>query len=190
VRVSDGQAATTDRATVTVANVAPTAALAAPATALAGFPFMLSASGASDPSAADTTAGFTYAFDCGAGYGAFGTASGASCATSDVGTRSVGVKVADEDGGVSEYRASVVVRVTFDSLCALTREYAGDDGRVWSRALCVILDAAEDARTAQAREGTLNAYRLGVLALTSDDSAKKPFTSEEAAVLVRLARAL
>jgi predicted extracellular nuclease len=190
VRVSDGQESTTDQATVTVTNVAPSATFSAPASALAGFPFTLSVSGASDPSAADTAAGFAYAFDCGAGYGAFGSATSATCPTSDVGARSVGVRVRDKDGGESEYRATVSVGVTFDSLCALTKQYAGDRHRLAAKVLCALLSKAEHAKTAKARAAALRAYRLGVLALTSDTSSKKPFTSEEAATLIRLSRAL
>src|SRR5207237_9095916 len=62
-----------------------------------------------DPSGADTTAGFQYAFDCGAGYGAFSGTASATCSTTDNGVRSVKGKIKDKDGGVSEYTASVTV---------------------------------------------------------------------------------
>ena len=57
----------------------------------------------------DTAAGFAYAFDCGDGYSAFGASSSAICPTDDNGTRSVGGKVRDKDGAVTEYTASVEV---------------------------------------------------------------------------------
>ena len=41
------------------------------------------------------------------------------CPTDDVGTRTVGAQIRDKDGGVTEYRGTVPVDVTFDSLCAL-----------------------------------------------------------------------
>jgi hypothetical protein len=59
-------------ATVSVMNVAPAAALNAPSSVFAGFSFTLSLTGASDPSPADASAGFTYAFDGGSGYDDFG----------------------------------------------------------------------------------------------------------------------
>ena len=120
----DAGLTSTGQVTVSVLNVAPTASFQAPATSFAGFPFSLSLASVQDPSAADRAAGFSYAFDCGSGYGAFGSSAGASCSTTDTGTRSVGAKVKDKDGGVSEYRGSVAVIVTFDSLCSLVRSYA------------------------------------------------------------------
>ncbi|MEP6812171.1 MAG: lamin tail domain-containing protein [Actinomycetota bacterium] len=62
----------TGTATVTLANVAPTATFNAPAGATVGVPFTISLSSPHDPSAADSTAGFAYAFDCGTGYGSYG----------------------------------------------------------------------------------------------------------------------
>ena len=75
--------------TVTIANVAPTATFTAPASVLAPNGFALSLSAPSDPSAADTAAGFTYAFDCGAGYGAWSSSPTAACDTTDVGPLAV-----------------------------------------------------------------------------------------------------
>ena len=108
-------------ATVNVANVAPSATLNAPSSVFAGFSFTLSLTGASDPSTADTTAGFTYAFDCGSGYGDFGPSNTATCSTSTTGTRTVHAKIRDKDGDSQEYTAQVEVTVTADSLCSLTR---------------------------------------------------------------------
>ena len=54
-----------------VTNAKPTGTFNSPASGQAGVPFTLSITSPSDPSAADTAAGFTYAFDCGSGYGAF-----------------------------------------------------------------------------------------------------------------------
>jgi hypothetical protein len=56
VRATDsGASFGTDPTTVTIENVAPSATLTAPASSVAGFPFTLSLTGATDPSAADTT---------------------------------------------------------------------------------------------------------------------------------------
>src|SRR5205823_24260 len=89
--------------------VAPTATFHAPASVHAGSAIALSLTGPPDPSAADTAAGFEYAFDCGSGFGAFGSASSASCPTSDNATRTVKGRIRDKDGGTSEYRADVTV---------------------------------------------------------------------------------
>ena len=58
-----------------------------------------------DPSSVDTTAGLSYAFDCGdgSGYGAFGATASATCPTDENGTRSVKGKIRDKDNGVTEY---------------------------------------------------------------------------------------
>jgi predicted extracellular nuclease len=185
VQATDGGGLSgSDTATVDIVNVAPTAALSAPATTFAGFPFTIALTGASDPSAADTTAGFTYAFDCGDGseFGAFGSASSASCATGDTGTRVVGGKIQDRDGGVREYHATVQVSVTFASLCDLVRSYTTDPV---ADDLCDKLDKAQAAPTAEAREGHLNAFRNQVEAKTG-----KVFTDAQAALLKLLSTRL
>jgi hypothetical protein len=71
----------------------------------------LSFSDAFDPSSADTTAGFTYAFDCGtgSGYTSFSPTSTASCATTDNGTRTVKGKIRDKDGAETAYTATVPI---------------------------------------------------------------------------------
>ena len=75
--------------TATVANVAPTATFSNDGPVNEGSSFHLSLTNPSDPSTADTTAGFTYAFDCGdgSGYGAFSAAASATCPTNDNGIR-------------------------------------------------------------------------------------------------------
>jgi predicted extracellular nuclease len=126
VRVSDGAASTTDTATVTIANVPPTATLSAPASSDAGFPFTVSLTGATDPSAPDQAAGFEYAFDCGTGYGAFSAAVSTSCTPLDTGTLTVRGTIRDQDDSISEYTATVAVRTTFQSVCNLVRAYTSD----------------------------------------------------------------
>jgi hypothetical protein len=144
VQVTDGgQLTAVDTTTVIISNVAPTAALDAPSSSFAGFPFDLSLTGASDASSADQTAGFTYAFDCGGGYGSFGSASSASCPTSDTGSLSVGAQIKDKDGGVTEYRAAVDVTVTYASLCILVSDLVSDPDV--AAGLCAKLDAASRA---------------------------------------------
>jgi len=94
---------------VTITNVAPTATFSAQSPVDEGTAFNLALNSVIDPSSADMTAGFTYAFDCGSGYSAFGASSSASCLTTDNGSRAVSGKVKDNDGVVTEYTSTVTV---------------------------------------------------------------------------------
>jgi hypothetical protein len=147
----------------------------------AGFPFTLSLTDATDAAPADRP-GLTYAFDCGSGYGAFSSSSSAVCPTDSVGTRSVGGKVRDDDDGVTEYRATVAVVVTFDSLCDLVRVYV--DKQDVADSLCEKLDAAE-VKAARTGVTDLKAFVSQVEAQSG-----KSMTATEAATLIRLAGAL
>jgi hypothetical protein len=180
--VSDGALSGTSQATVDVANVAPTAILSAPASAFAGSTFALALTNPSDPSGADVAAGFTYAFDCGAGYTAFGSAASASCSATDTGTLSVGGKIRDKDGGVTEYRGQVSVVVTVASLCELTKSLM--TGAEIAAALCVKLDAAAAAAergNEASKQGELGAYRNQV-----DAQIGKTVSASAAELLKRL----
>lgn len=101
-------ASATASAAIHVENAAPTGSFSAGG-AVEGSPFTLSLTNVTDPSPTDTAAGFTYAFDCGGGYGPFASFASASCSTVDNGVVAVGVQVRDRDAGVREYRASVTV---------------------------------------------------------------------------------
>ena len=181
VRVTDnGGLTATGTATVTIANVAPRATFEAPASSPAGFAFTLSLTSAEDPSTADTSAGLEYAFDCGGGYGAFGGTATASCATTDVGVPSVGAKIRDEDGGVSEYRGAVSVFVTSSSLCDLVRAYSTDPKVADD--LCDKLARADTATSAGSREGSLGAFAGQVDAKT--DKGLTPAQAAELKLLV------
>jgi uncharacterized protein len=189
VQVSDGALSATDEATVNIANVPPSATFVAPPTSFAGFPFSLSLTGASDPSAADTAVGFEYAFDCGdgSGYGAFSSSATASCPTSSVAVRTVRGTLRDKDGGETEYSATVAVIVTFDSLCDLTRQYSSK--AAVANALCQLLDSAERARNPHVKNALLLAYRVLVL-ISTGSSSRHAFTVAEGETLIRLSRAL
>jgi predicted extracellular nuclease len=97
-------------ATVNVTNVAPTATFNAPPSATTGSSFTISLTSPSDAAPADT---FVYAFDCGSGYGAFGTASSTSCTAGSVGPVTVHGKIKDDDGDATEYTATVNVTWQF-----------------------------------------------------------------------------
>ncbi len=102
---------TEDTTTVTVANVAPSATPNAPASVNEGDTFTVSLDNPTDPSQADTAAGFTYTFDCGDGSGAQNTGSSASisCVAHDVASQTVTATITDKDGGTSSYSAVVTV---------------------------------------------------------------------------------
>ncbi|MDF2731999.1 MAG: endonuclease/exonuclease/phosphatase family [Desertimonas sp.] len=184
VQVSDGSATTVDEATVNVSNVAPTATFSAPAETRAGFPFTLSLTGASDPSAADTAGGFQYAFDCGNGYGAFGTSSTATCTPLGTGALSVGGRIRDKDGSVSEYRATVTVSVTFASLCDLVHEYTSD-AKTQER-LCMYLDLAAGAQNQAVKQSHLRNFRNEVDKALADGH----LSADEAETVKRLSTRL
>ena len=95
--------------TIAVTNVAPSATFDDNGPVAEGSSIELSLTDPSDPSSADTAAGFTYAFDCGSGYGSFGGSSTATCSTNDNGSRSVKGKIRDKDGGETEYSATVAI---------------------------------------------------------------------------------
>jgi len=187
VRATDnGGLTATTSTTITVANVAPTATLHAPSSGLAGSDFVISLTDSFDPSVADTAAGFTFAFNCGPGYGAFGSTSSVSCPTTVTGDRSAGAKIKDKDGGVTEYQATVHVVVTFDSLCALARSYATKSGV--GDSLCAKVDnaaAARDRGNVKAAQNILKAFANEVEAQRG-----KAIASENADTLIALAGSL
>ncbi len=96
--------------TVTVNNVAPTATFNAPQTSYAYKQFVVSMADPNDPSSADRDAGFTYAFDCGSGYGGFSGKASTTCQAGFAGTsKTVKAKIRDKDGGEREYTSNVTV---------------------------------------------------------------------------------
>ena len=95
--------------TVTVHGIAPSATLTHPASVPEGTPFTVALEDASDPSAADTAAGFAHRFDCGSGYGPFTSAAERSCPTDDEGTRAVRGLIRDDDLLSREYSGTVEV---------------------------------------------------------------------------------
>src|SRR5205823_2482168 len=119
---SRGASSTASSTTATIANIAPTATFNAPASVNEGSTLTISLSSPRDASSVDVVAGFTYAFDCGAGagYGAFGSGTNANCATIDNATRTVKGKIRDKDGGITEYTATTVVQNVAPTVAALS----------------------------------------------------------------------
>ena len=174
-------------ATVTVANVAPTAGFAAPVRAQVGGSFQLSLSSPFDPSPADTGAGFSYSFDCGSGYGDYRALPSTTCRPDRSGTVQVGGRIRDKDDGVTAYRAGVGVGVSSNGLCALTRSLSRRP-KVADK-LCAQLAKASRARTRAGRNAHLRAYRMQV-GNNSGPGPRKAFSPADGALLRQLARAL
>jgi PKD repeat protein len=107
--LSDGQLTSSASTMATVLNVPPSALFNHPSTTKEGSRFTISLSNPLDPSPVDQAAGFTYAFDCGGGYGAFSTSISVSCPTVDNGVIPIRAKLRDKDGGVQEYTATQTV---------------------------------------------------------------------------------
>ncbi len=180
----DGGLTATAVAGVTVANVAPTAVFHAPGQAFG--PFTLSFTSPHDPSAADTAAGFAFAFDCGSGFGAYGAAATASCPAGS-GSLAVGGRIRDKDGGTTEYHAAVAAGTSLDGLCGLTRALARRP-RV-ADSLCRKLDKAARAKSVKQRRHHLHAYRAEVRAHTGRGRSKA-FSPADGGRLQQLARQL
>src|SRR5207245_933467 len=99
---------------IAVANVAPTAMLGNSGPVNEGSAATISFSAQFDPSGADTTAGFHYAFDCAGGalsatYATAGTSASASCTFDDNGSYTVRARIIDKDNGYTEYTTTVTV---------------------------------------------------------------------------------
>ncbi|WP_165229491.1 PKD domain-containing protein [Aquisphaera insulae] len=109
---------------VTVANVAPTATLNAPSTGTAGTPVTFKAT-ATDPSPADTAAGFTYAWNF--GDGTTGTGATPTHAYASAGNYTVSVTAKDKDGGVST-AVTKVVTITSALVISAGTPLAGNEG--------------------------------------------------------------
>ena len=113
---SDGAAGNTATQSVSIANVAPTASFPATGMVDEGSTSSFAFTSPSDPSSADTAAGFHYAFSCtdaslaSASYSGSGMASSVSCSFDDgPSTPTVRARVIDKDGGFTEYTTAVTV---------------------------------------------------------------------------------
>ena len=108
-----------DASSAAADHVFPTATFAAPTSVIVGQNIALSLSDAQVPgysSAID----FTYAFDCGSGFGSASTVATATCATSTAGSRIVRGKVIDQDMDASTYTATVTVKSAAEGATDLT----------------------------------------------------------------------
>lgn len=129
VEATDGEhSVVTDSFDWSAANVAPTGSLGNNGPVGEGSPVTVSFTGQLDPSSADTTAGFHYAFDCDDGdlsaatYATSGTGASTTCTFPDgPAFEVVRARIIDKDDGYTEYTTTVTVNnvkptVTIDSL--------------------------------------------------------------------------
>jgi hypothetical protein len=111
ITANDGTTSTNTRFQLDVNNVAPSATFNVPASVDEASNIGLSLTDPSDPSSADTAAGFEYRFSCdnGTTWTAWSASNADVCSTIDDGTRNVKGELRDKDGGTSTYSASVTV---------------------------------------------------------------------------------
>jgi hypothetical protein len=109
-------ACATSSATINITNVAPVATFTAATPINEGVGSTLLMTQVSDPSTADTTAGFRYSFACNGqdaslalSYASAGTSNTISCPFPDNGTFTVKGRIFDKDNGYTTYQSSVVV---------------------------------------------------------------------------------
>jgi PKD repeat protein len=92
-------------ASVTVNSVAPTGTFKTSAPVNEGGTFTISIAGGTDVSSADRTAGFTYQFDCGNGFGPPSSSSSVTCAAADNPGYEAQGRIIDKDGAANSYGA-------------------------------------------------------------------------------------
>ncbi|HUF51754.1 MAG TPA: PKD domain-containing protein [Longimicrobiales bacterium] len=119
--VADGQGGVdTQNQTVVVSNVAPTATFNAPSSVVEAQPIQLSLTNTHDVAA--DAGSLEFAFSCdGVSWSVFGSSDSASCPTNRFGTRNVGGRVMDKDGGVSTYST----QVTIQNVAPVVASFAG-----------------------------------------------------------------
>ena len=126
LRVIDKDGRFTDyTGSIAVQGVAPTAVFDVPAEVVVGEPAQLRLLAPSDASTADRAAGFTYAFDCGSGFGSASGTTAAQCAVPSIGG-TVAARIQDKDGIATTYRAFVSARPNLLANGGLETDANGD----------------------------------------------------------------
>jgi len=141
----DDGASDADTTTLTLSNANPSAAPSIPSSVDEGASFTLELTSPTDPGSNDV---LTYQFDCGDGSG-YAVASGIvsrSCPTMNDGSRSVKLKILDDDGGEAEYTGTVIVDNVAPTI-ALSGAAAVDEGSSYSLTLGAITDPGTDTVT-------------------------------------------
>ena len=150
---SSNEAPATRSAGSVATRVYPTATFTAPASVNAGQSIQLALTGAAVPGHPEATT-FTYAFDCGTGYGLTSTTASANCPTTTAGSVTVKGKVIDKDGDATEYTKTVNVLGSTAALAELRAAVANAAlAKDLRRSLLAKLDAAA-AALAKNKQGT------------------------------------
>lgn len=112
ITANDGHVSSTATFSLVVDNVPPTVTslTPSPSIGIVGQPIRFTGS-ASDPSGPDTTAGFTWAFDTGSGFGSFGSSSYVDVTPTSCGPLTVQAEAKDKDNGVSQPFTSTAASV-------------------------------------------------------------------------------
>lgn len=149
VAADDGAAAGSDEITVTIANVAPSASLSNDGPVAEGAAATIGFSGATDPSPADTAAGFRYAFRCDGSafdppptYADASTSASTRCDFASRGSKTVRGRIIDKNGGFRDYTTEVTVTNAAPALTAAPDQHA-DEGSATVFALGSLADAGD-----------------------------------------------
>jgi hypothetical protein len=132
----------TDEATVEVTNAPPTATFNPFSPVDEGNTFDLLLDDPSDASEADETRGFSYAFDCGNGYGDYGSENKITCSTDDSGKRTVKGTIRDKDGDSTGYTGSVDV----NNLPPTVSRISGPSQALTSKKVSFTAEASDPAK--------------------------------------------
>ena len=152
--------------TIDVANVNPTATLGTNGPVSEGATATISFSAAADPSSADTTAGFHYAFSCtnaplnAAAYVNSSSSPSTTCSFPDNGTRTVRGRIIDKDGGFTDYSTVVTVNDVPPVVSAPSPQ-TGFEGAIGAFSLGTLADPGVDgpwAITVSWGDGRSDAY--------------------------------
>ena len=134
---------------VTVNNVSPIATLTNNGPINEGSSASATFSGQSDPSTADTAAGFHYAYSCtngdlsGSTYAGSGTSTSTTCSFGDNGSFPVKGRILDKDNGFSEYTTSVTVN-NVEPTTTVSGAASVNEGSPYSLTLGAIVDPGTD----------------------------------------------
>lgn len=110
ITADDGRGGVTSvQFALTVRNLASSATFSNSTPIEVGVPFTLQFNSVSDPSPEDRAAGWSYAFDCSAGFAPFSPTSTVSCTPQTAGARTVRGRIRDKDGAVREYSTALIV---------------------------------------------------------------------------------